>query len=215
MNTKELYQTFADHEEGQWIISLEDAETLDTILSKLRPKSILELGGGIGAATAVLSKHGKVESVEQYQKCIDVAKELIPEERQKNITFNLPPTMAWETKEIPFNYFNCYQQLPRGEWDFVFLDGPGPFWYEGALVELPNGDVFTFMKDMKSNSLLMIDGRATTAYMILIYLNPWLQPVRVEQTATMFKRTAKPFDIAYVQKLRQESIISKHGKLPT
>ena len=80
MNVEELHEVFKNHPEGQWIISLEDAEELDKILSRIRPASILELGTGIGAATAVLAKYGKVQSVEQYQKCIDIAGELIPTE---------------------------------------------------------------------------------------------------------------------------------------
>jgi len=101
-------------------------------------KRVLELGLGIGCSTAIMAlafqdkgeTNYHIDSIEQFDKCIELAKKMIPEEFLKNITIHKIEPDIWSTEKIPYQYFSIYELLPESPpegWDLIVVDGPAPF----------------------------------------------------------------------------------------
>ena len=127
---------------------------------------------GIGFSTSVIALALKdkgetdyeIHTVEQFDKCVKLANELIPEELKKNITIHKSDVEIWKTDLIPYEYFSIYKELPEqpeGGWDMILVDGSGPFLENGKFIELPNGDVMKMLLDkkIKAGTLIAWDGR--------------------------------------------------------
>ena len=86
MNLKTLYSQFSAHPEGMWIMQPYNAEQLYKFIMEHDVKKVLDLGTGIGlsAATMALAFQAKkvedyqIDTIEQFEKCIRIAKEIIP-----------------------------------------------------------------------------------------------------------------------------------------
>ena len=80
-------RSFFGGKESNWIISLDDCVKLDKIIKKYKIKNILELGTGIGSSTLSMAyslpPDGHIDTVEQFEKCIERAKQIIPPEYKK------------------------------------------------------------------------------------------------------------------------------------
>lgn len=156
-------QKFGD--DSNWIISLEDLIALDKIIKKHNIKNILELGAGIGNCTLgmvwSLPDGGHIYAVEQFAKCTEIAKEMIPEKYKKKITFHQSDVEITE----PFKYINTisYKNLPKGDWDLIVIDGPS-FLMEGEnlITSLPRGDIMKLVDTIKDGTLIYIDGSRIT-----------------------------------------------------
>ena len=80
---RRMYSQFKKYPESQWIIGKDDALNLYKLILKNKPQKILECGTGIGASTAVMALAlkklgaGNIISLEQSQKCAEIAKSLI------------------------------------------------------------------------------------------------------------------------------------------
>lgn len=165
MNTTALYNLFVSHPESQWIMRPVSAQQLHAYLSRKQPKRILDLGTGIGCTAAFMAlacPKAEVHTVEQSKKCVDIAKSLIPEELQKNIKFHRTDPEVWEHEDIPYQYFSKFKKLPEGDFDFILVDGPGPWTdVKGTYIDLPNADVLNLMleKKLKKGTLVAWDGR--------------------------------------------------------
>jgi len=138
MNLKNLYNSFARHPEGNWIMQPRNAQLLYQFVKQYPIKKVLDLGTGIGCSAAIialaLKEKGEtdfhIDSIEQSDKCIKLANELIPEEFKKYITIHKADVVVWQTEKIPYQYFSIYKKLPEppeGGWDLLLQDGPGPF----------------------------------------------------------------------------------------
>jgi len=159
-------------DEAYWILSLDDAIALDTIIKKHHVKKVLELGGGIGGGTLgmawSLPPEGTIDYVEQVRQCVARAKELIPKEYQKKIRFHHSKTKLTE----PFRYHTAisYAELPQGreeEYDMVVIDGPSFHVENGEFVTtLPRGDIFTLLPKLKDGAVIYIDGSAPTVKLL-------------------------------------------------
>lgn len=183
---KSLYGLFANHPEGQWILKPESAQSLYNFVKTHDVKKVLELGTGIGLSTAIVAlalkekgvKEFTIDTVEQYEKCTELAKKLIPEELKTGITFHRIDAVLWETPEIPGQMFANFKELPDGQYDLIVVDGPGPYLADGKLVENPNGDVLRLHSEGKLpvGALIYFDGRLNALGLLERYYghNFWL-----------------------------------------
>lgn len=168
MNLKSLYQLFATHKEGRWIMHYPNAVALYRFVIEHPVRRVLELGTGIGCSTAVVAlalkdkgEQGEIHTVEQNEKCLALAQELIPEELKSLITFHRTDPMVWTTEHLPYQYFSTFASLPEGDWDLILVDGPGPFMRGDKYIDLPNGDVMRLLIEdkLKAGTSIAWDGR--------------------------------------------------------
>lgn len=157
MKLSTLYKHFANHPEGGWIMEWPNARQLYNHVKETQPKNILDLGTGIGCTAAVVAlalentgvKDYQIHTVEQTQKCYDLAQHLIPDELKKNTHFYQKNPIVWETEQIPYYHFSIFESLPDGEWDLIITDGPGPWVEDEKYIELPNADVMKMLLEGK------------------------------------------------------------------
>lgn len=168
MNLKSLYQLYASHPEGAWVPHPENARELFAFVKEHPVKNILEFGTGIGCSTAILAlalhekgEGGMIHTVEQDEKCLKLAQELLPEEFKPYVTFHKSEPRVWTTEHIPHQDFSTFETLPEGDFDFILVDGPGPWVKEDKLIDLPNGDVMKLLIEdrLKAGTLIAWDGR--------------------------------------------------------
>lgn len=171
MNLKSLFSLFKDHPEGMWIMHYENCVALYKFVKEHDIKRILDLGTGIGVSSAIcalaLNEKGvdyHIDSVEQFDKCVDLAKKLIPKELQKNLTIHKSEVDVWNIPGVPYVNFSVYRDLPpepEGGWQLVINDGPS-FWRdETHLIDLPNGTITKMLlaDKIKPNTFIVWDGR--------------------------------------------------------
>lgn len=182
MNLNPLYKHFKDSPESTWIMQFPNAVDLYNFIIKHPIKKVLALGTGIGFSDAVIAlafKEKKVEgaiidSIEQFDKCIKLANELIPEDLKKYINIIKSEPEIWTTDKMPYQYFSIYKELPDKQYDLIINDGPGPFTDKyGNLVELPNGTIqkLTIEEKIKPDSFVIYDGRIPSLNLIERYLD--------------------------------------------
>lgn len=151
--------------ESNWIISFEDCVKLDKIIKKYKVKNILELGTGIGSSALSMAyslpADGHIDTVEQFEKCIKRAQQIIPSEYKKKIKFYHSDVEIFQ----PFKYLNTlsYKELPKGDWDLIVIDGPS-FKMEGdyLITSLPRGDIIRLIENLKDKTFIYIDGSLVT-----------------------------------------------------
>ena len=168
MKIDALYNLFFQHPEGGWIMRPENARRLHQFVKGHDVKRVLDLGTGIGCSTAlvaaVLKEKGidyHIDTVEQYDKCIALAKQLIPQEYQEKIGFHKADAVVWQTEKIPYRYFSVYDKLPEGDYDLWINDGPSDIPHKDYYVDLPNGTVIQklFEDKVKPGTFILFDGR--------------------------------------------------------
>ena len=166
-----LYKYFLAHPEGKWIMRWEHAQELYDFLIAHPVKKVLELGTGIGCSTAIMAlalqevgAEFEIHTVEQYESCQKIANAIIPPELfqgKGKVYPYLADPVVWQHPQIKYDFFMNFERLPEGEFDFILVDGPGP-WLDGdQLVELPNGDVMRLLNEnkLKPGCLIAWDGR--------------------------------------------------------
>ena len=196
---KSLYTVFKRHPEAKWIIGKNDALRLYNLIKKYNSKNILDLGTGIGASTAVmalaLGTGGKITTVEQFEKCIRIAKELIPAPLKEKINFVHSETHAFKNDKISkYIYLSGYKSLPiqSAPFDFVVVDGPGGWLEGGQLITLPNGDIINLLPYLNAGCTVYIDGRKRNVDLYKRFLSGYLRFIEQAGGNAIFERTDKP-----------------------
>ena len=69
-------------------------------------------------------------SIEQFEKCVKLADELIPTDLKEYITIEHHEAYARQYDEVPYKWFSAYKDLPLKHWDFILVDGPGPWFLQ-------------------------------------------------------------------------------------
>lgn len=216
LGIKQLWQKFASHKESKWIISLDDAYNLARFVIENKPKRILDLGTGIGVSAAILKKtapEAEVISIEQFPKCVDIAKELLTSENL-NVDVRQSDPEVFRVDGVQQEMAG-YKALPDGNWDMVIIDGPGPFLHNGQLINSATvacGDIFKVINNVNPNGIVYIDGRENTVNMIQRYLQPYLQGVYKGAKFTVFQRTKQklegPLVDGLLEVLRKDNYIN-------
>ncbi len=218
MTLDDLHKIYSDHKEGNWIISKQDAQYLFQLVKTLNSKRILDLGTGIGASSAVMafasSDKTTIDTVEQYKKCIDIAQKITLAELKEKITYHHSPTVVKQIDDLKYENFSCYTKLPQGNWDFIVVDGPGPWLEDGYFIDIPNGDFWEFTKDIKKGCILYIDGRKVMVSYFAKFLSHYYNVLKDDADCLILVRNDKPFDITKINENRLAKIIKKQGKLP-
>jgi len=214
LGIREIWKRFASHPEGKWIISLNDALNLARFAVEYKPKKVLDLGTGIGASAAVLKyilPDAEVISVEQFEKCIKIARPFIYSVVGKPVNIVHCEPEVFELEEVPETKFSGYKNLPEGEWDMVIIDGPGDFLHNGHLARFPNGDIFRIIDNIKPGGIVYVDGRSETVQLIGRFLGPFLKPIIIGNDFAAFERTQQGYNKELVvDKLKEQLIKSNY-----
>jgi hypothetical protein len=149
MTIESLYRRFASSPESSWIMKPNNARDLYNWVKEHKVKKVLGLGTGIGLSDCIiilaLLDKGEtdfhLDSIEQFDKCIDLANQLIPEEFKKYITIHKSNVMAWKNEKMPYDWYSVYETIPEGDYDLIVNDGPSPFMDGEVYVDIPNGTV--------------------------------------------------------------------------
>ena len=175
MSLKTLHDYFVGSPEGQWVMKRQNAHALYEFVKKHPVKRVLDLGTGIGCSAAVVAlalkdkgeTEYRIDSVEQFDKCIKIANELIPPELKDHITIYKSEVEIWNTPLIPYQHFSVYKTLPEppeGGWNLICNDGPSPLLYgeKECYVDLPNGTITKMLLEdkLKVGAYIAWDGRA-------------------------------------------------------
>src|SRR3990167_2785857 len=174
---------FLSSEHGKWVMKAGNIVKLHEKLKEFNPKHILELCTGIGCSTAVLafSSEASIYTVEQNQKCIDIAKKLIPATLQERIYFRKADPQAVTVPHVnPFITWSMFNDFDWHDYDFILVDGSGPFkarvdgrW--DTLADLPNGDVINLLPKMAEGTIVYVDGRKPTTRLYNRHLGNYLE----------------------------------------
>lgn len=194
---KQVYDLFLHSPENQWILGNQEAVLLYELIKKYKPSHILELGTGIGASTAVMAlasdASAKITTLEQFTKCINIAKSLIPDNLQKKINFVQSDPYAFKNDTISkYIYFSGYKNLPSSSFDFILVDGPAGWLEDGKFVSLTNGDIINLLPHMKIGGKILIDNRKQVVLMLKKYLGNYVAILEMTKRTTVFERTNKP-----------------------
>lgn len=171
MKLQALYGHFKKNKESRWIMQPENAARLYRLVKDRPIKRVLELGTGIGLSAAVVAlamidkgeKEGVIDTLEQNEKCIDLAIKMIPKDFHESVKINIfkAGVKLWSTEHIPHHEFSIYDEVPEGEYDLILNDGPSPFLENGHYIDLPNGTVHKMLLEekIKTGTLVAYDGR--------------------------------------------------------
>ena len=190
-------------------MKIKESLTLYEKIKELNPKHILELGTGIGCSTEFMAfacPKASITTVESDDKCIELAKVLIPEVTQERIYFRQSKVRLSAIYEVdPFVEWLSYDDYPQREYDFILVDGPGPTVltkkhpvtgksWEG-LAELPGADIIFLLPRMKEGIIVYVDGRRNLINLALRHLQGYLEVI--EDRGLYKDHTGKEFPLNY------------------
>lgn len=197
MNIQTLFNHFSQTTEGTWIMQFPNAVDLYNFIKNHPIKKVLSLGTGVGFSDSVIAlawkdkgvENGEIDSIEQFDKCIKIANELIPEELKKYIKIQKQEPKIWTTDKIAYQYFSVYKELPDKDYDLIINDGPGPFVDEyGSFVEIPNGTIhkLTLEDKIKPGTFIIYDGRIPSLNLLERYFDSCYYLVNVPKNGSDF-----------------------------
>ena len=202
-----LWLSFKNTAHGDWILGIREANILEGILKKYQPKHILELGTGIGASAAICAftcPDANIYTVEHRQKCIDLAKILVPASLQERIHFHQAQAgVINPIYEInPFQYWMGYGEYDWIPYDFIIVDGCGPIMVNvkneeknevwRVLAELPGCDVLFCLDKMLPGTIVYADKRKLMTHLWDRHLALYLEKIESSRLHTVYKRTERP-----------------------
>ena len=220
---KKLYKSFLKSPESQWIMQWPNAVDLYNFILNNPIKRVLGLGTGVGLSDAVIAlawktkgeKDGQLDTVEQYDKCIKLAKEMIPAELQTYIKFHKSEPEVWTTDKIPYQHFSVYKELPEqpeGGWDLICNDGPSPFVDEkGNYADLPNGTIhkLTLEDKIRPGTLVIYDGRISSLQLLERYFDSCYLMVKVPQRGSDFNLLERKNCPVVVKDSKHEAMVNQ------
>jgi hypothetical protein len=143
----------------------------------------------------------RIYTVEQNQKCIDIAKKLIPATLQERIYFRkADPVIVTVPQVNPLVHFSMFNDFDWHNYDFIFVDGPSPVKtkvnvggkYWETLADLPNGDIINLLPKMAEGTIIYVDGRKHSTQLYNRHLGAYLERIEGDKTYEIYKRNGKP-----------------------
>ncbi len=205
----EIYRTMRRSPEAGWTVGEDDVLRLYRLVLGRQPRRILEFGTGIGLSAAAMAlalthagpaspaggRGGRITTLEQNARCIEIARSLIPADLAGLIEFVHADAKIFQIPEISnWQWFCGYAWNPPAGavYDFVLIDGPSG-WVEGdELISLDHGDVFRLLRHMAPGATIYVDGRRQTAKKLKRYLSRYLALAEQGSEYTIFRRTKEP-----------------------
>ncbi len=186
---KSLYNFYIKHPEGQWIMQWPNAVELYNFIKNNPVKRVLGLGTGVGLSDAVIAfamiEKGEtdyvIDSMEQYDKCITLANQMIPEPLKKNINIIKSNVIVWNDPSMPYENYSIYETMPEGDYDLIINDGPAPFMEGDKYIDLPNGTIHKMLIDgkLKAGTKIIYDGRIQSLKLLERYFSDNLLLVHI------------------------------------
>jgi len=202
---KSLYNHFASHPEGVWVMQPQNVPILYDFVKTHKIKKVLDLGTGIGTTAAIVALALKdkgemdyhIDTVESLDKCINLARKLIPVDLQEHTTFHKSEVKIWQTDKIPYQYFSIYNTVPEGDYDLIINDGPPPMLVGDDWIDLPNGTITEMLlrEKIKSGAFVAWDGRTAMLKILERYFgdNFYLaRPVQRGDSLSILERKDNP-----------------------
>lgn len=195
---RELSDIFRRAPESGWTVASDDALRLFRLVLRLQPERILELGTGIGFSAAVMAAalertgRGRITSLEQLPKCIDIAGTLIPPRLLRRVEIiHAPPEVFRIERLSRWIYFCGYRWTPQpgDRFGLVVVDGPAGWVESGELVSLDSGDIFRLLPSILPGGMVYVDGRRATVKRIKRYLRRYLRFTEGTSEYAIFVRT--------------------------
>lgn len=203
-----IWLKFYNNKQGNWIMKVKETLRLHETIKALQPKHILELGTGIGCSTEIMafsSPQASIYTVESNPKCIEVAKALISSTLQERIYFKHCDVNIGRQYEVnPFQDVMVYTPYDWRDYDFIFIDGPGPMMVTTkhpvtkqsfkVLAELPGGDLINLLPKIKEGAIIYVDKRQIMCNLFIRHFSNYLDIVERNKDGviyTVFKRNGK------------------------
>jgi len=162
---------------------------------KYKPQYVLELGTGVSTVVLAYALRenggGKVVSMEDHEYYLDSAKKIFPSELSGFVEFHLSPSVE---KTRDFFRGGGYQNIPKRDYEFVFVDGPNLLVSTDRGEEAEFGFNFDFIEAVKLSSKPvsgLIDTRTTTSFVHHLLLGDKFRYNYLQRQGVMLPTTAK------------------------
>lgn len=204
----EIYRTMRRSPEAGWTVGEDDVLRLYRLVLSRQPRHILEFGTGIGLSTTAMAvalkrlgsglpagQAGRITTLEQYPRCIEIARSLIPADLAGLIEFVHADAKIFQIPEISnWQWFCGYAWNPPASavYDFVLVDGPSGWVERDELISLDHGDLFRLLPHVAPGATIYVDGRRQSAKKFKRYLSRYLTPIEWGSEYTIFRRTDEP-----------------------
>lgn len=208
-----IWLKYKDSPEGAWVPGIGRVIKLYEKVKELQPKHILELGTGIGCTSEVMAfacPNTSIYTVEQNQKCIDIAKTLIPDSLKERIYFKFSEVAVLKPiyEVNPFIHFSAYSTpYDWRNYDFIYVDGPGPFMAKRTnpddkqvwecLNDLPGGDIINLLFRLNEGTIIYFNKRVNTVRLYQRHLSHYLETVEANNDWAIFRRNNRPLKPDY------------------
>jgi len=179
MTIKSLFDSFIAHKEAGWTMRWHNVTLLYDFIVKHPIKKVLDMGTGLGLSSSVIAlafkdkgeKEGKIDTVEQFDKCVRLAEKMIPKELKDCIAIYKSEAKMWQDSSIPYQYFSVYDSLPEGDYDLIINDGPAFYLENEKLLDFPNGTINKMLleRKLKKGQLIAFDGRIQSLQLLERY----------------------------------------------
>src|SRR3990167_10943140 len=104
MQLQSLFNYFKSHPESSWLMEPQNCQKLYEFVMKHPIKNVLDLGTGIGLSASVVAlalkdkgeKDFRIDSLEQFDKCVSLANDVIPQPLRTNINIFKSKSTLWK-----------------------------------------------------------------------------------------------------------------------
>tara|TARA_X000001036_G_scaffold422237_1_gene444991 strand:- start:3592 stop:4365 length:774 start_codon:yes stop_codon:yes gene_type:complete len=158
-------------------LSKVDYVMLHSYIRKYKPINILEFGSGMSSVIIADALHmnsnldgsnGSLTTIENDKDWFNLNKKLFPEYLIKYVDQQLSKIVE---KRYDFLVGNCYENIPDKDYDFIFIDGPSTYFYNGdKKIESITLDFINVLKKSDKPISALIDYRLRTCMVYSLLL---------------------------------------------
>jgi hypothetical protein len=152
----------------KWKSSILDLYVLRKTIKLYNPKSILELGAGMGISSEAIvdemSNESTLTTFESNLKCISSLKKKLSQYKKKIIIIKSKVIISKEKLNIETMVYEKSRLLDVSNIDLIYIDGPS--WAKDRnynfVTGIPRGDFFLFYEKLKKRTIVILDGSYIT-----------------------------------------------------